>query len=98
MPRYDLCGGYIACKRCASAAIRLSLRADKSLIDADIAPGGTSSARRELPCASINSRRTGVLTNNATAAPRGGKSYDVSSSPVEALVLAVDVSNVKGDL
>ncbi len=66
----------------ASEANRVSLRTRRSLKDAEIAPGGTSSARRGIPCASRNSRRIGAVDIKAKAAPNGGKSYAVDCNPV----------------
>ena len=64
-----------------------------------MAPGGTSSARRELPSASRNSRRIGVVVINAIAAPNGGKSYAVVASPtVESGSVTSFVMGVSGDL
>ena len=88
----------MAASRAASADTLANLLPIRSLNEAAIAPGGTSSPIRDVPCASKNSLRMGRVVINAIAAPKGGKSYAVVGKPVETLVELLLVIDVNGDL
>ena len=90
--------GYIVANRAASASKRALLRPIRSLKDAEIAPGGTSSAIREVPSASRNSRRIGRVVISAIAAPSGGRSYAVVGNPTSDNGVVASEIAVNGDL